>query len=97
MLDEGYGIDTKEFIICSAIDAAGVIVCGRRHGDCMNTLELIPSVQHTDKKEWICGFMTSHKRFLDRKEAHTIAVNMGQIIHKIGLDKNIGLTSEDLW
>ncbi|MCC6818622.1 MAG: hypothetical protein IT245_07015 [Bacteroidia bacterium] len=45
------------------------------------------------------GFLTSENRFVDRKEAYTIAFNANQIIGpNKGIPTNdIGLTSEDLY
>jgi hypothetical protein len=47
----------------------------------------------------IQGFLTSENRFVDRKEAYTIAFNADQIIgpNRGDPENSIGLTSEDLY
>jgi len=87
----------KEFIICSAVDYNDIIVCGRRHGDCNDTirnLAFVFSIPDRDKQ----GFMTSAGRFVSRKEAFKIAKENNQIWHTLhdGLDDK-ELTSEDLF
>lgn len=93
-----------EYIICSAIwfkDGkkhehqpknidTGFVVCGRRHHNCFITKSLLQEFSEA-KKTADQGFLTSKDRFVDRKEAATIAFERGQ-----SKKKNI-LFSEDLY
>ncbi len=70
-----------EFILCSAIDYNGVIICGHRHGDCYDVLEkLIGKLDETKlpsrNKQ---GFLTSKNRYVGREEAWEIAKANNQI------------------
>lgn len=89
----------KEFIICSAIDYKGNIICGRRHNDCNNTLRLLAGLNVTELPEREKqGFITSLGRFIDRKEAFLMAKENNQIYHKMFDDDSTGeLTSEDIF
>ena len=66
----------KETIICAAIKfKGGKIIEGHRHGNCMKTafnkdLPLSP-------KKCTQGFMTSTKRFVNRKEAMIVQKKAG--------------------
>ena len=58
-----------EFVICSAVRASdGKVVYGHRHHDCLRTLHSIPGYEserpHGDDQ----GFVTSHGRYVNRKE-----------------------------
>ena len=103
----------SEFILCAAIHyldgqkhkdqpeniETGLVIAGRRHSDCYTTLM---SLAGDDKKELVDregqGFITSHNRFVGRKEAFQIAKKNNQIWHKLhdDVDENI-LISEDLY
>ena len=93
MDQENFG---KEFIMCSAIHykngaestitniESGVVICGKRHGDCYAILKGILPVdvnisELPDRDDQ--GFLTSHNRYVDRKEAWKIAKENGQILH----------------
>jgi hypothetical protein len=102
--------EQKEFIICAAVLINGkTIVCGRRHGDCYETVKNLKplyvsgpnddiSVEQTGDDRANQGFMTSHGRFVYRPEAFIIAKDNNQIIHKMFDDDKEGiLTSEDLY
>jgi hypothetical protein len=113
-------MELHEFIICAAIwidDGiahedqpnninTGFIVCGRRHGNCYQTItscaaepirNLINSMTTNELRNYQ-GFMTSFDRYVDRKEAFKIAKANNQICHNLfdDIDENI-LTSEDLY
>lgn len=93
----------KEFILCSAIRYNGIIVPARRHSDCYKLLTdllgdniKLPGREHQ-------GFLTSHNRYVDRKEALVLAKKHNQIYHSMhdnddedNEDHNI-LISEDLY
>lgn len=84
------GRSAGEYILCAAIwfqdgkkyhhqpknIEAGLVICGRRHHNCITTRaatsidRLCPNVQ---------GFITNTDRFVDRKEAYQIALKAGQV------------------
>lgn len=98
----------REWIICSAVHiddggeyphqprniATGLVVCGRRHHNCFVTLSLtsISVKQH----KCVQGFLTSTDRFVDRREAMTIARREGQLMTE-DYEGNSLLFSEDLY
>lgn len=80
----------------------GFITCGRRHHNCISTFAQIVGFPYSAEAQKlhsteVQGFLTDMNRFVDRKEALIIAENANQIFHNIKLDKEIGLTSEDLY
>jgi hypothetical protein len=81
-----------ELIVSAAIRVGSVIVSVERpgrHGDCINFLHGL-GVDHRDQ-----GFLTSHGRFVDRREAALIAIDRGQGAPRLICNGN--LFSEDLW
>ncbi|MBK7362668.1 MAG: hypothetical protein IPJ01_10270 [Micavibrio sp.] len=103
-----------EFILCSAIHfqngakstvlniESGVIVCGRRHGDCYEIIKSLLGVDianiPNNKSKDIVGFLTSKNRFVNRSEAFKIAKLNNQITHNMFDKDDEGiLTSEDLY
>lgn len=104
-------INREEYIICSAIhiqDAealihnprnikTGLVITGRRHHNCFETLSKIYPKQ--DKTKIIQGFLTSFNNFVDRKKGFQVARCAGQIKNRLakGWDQESELTSEDLF
>ncbi len=89
-----------EYILCSAVNHNGTIVCGRRHKDCHNIIENLVGINNADCNREQQGFLTSLNRFVDRKEALIIAKTNKQLVHKMfddDTDLNRELTSEDLF
>lgn len=94
----------KPYIICAAIFVddgqihphqpknilTGLVVCGRRHHNCFTTLALT-NVEYK-RNNTIQGFLTSHDRFVDRKEGAEIAFEAGQIKEETNI-----LMSEDIY
>jgi hypothetical protein len=92
-------------------DKIGLVISGHRHGHCMylfNTIieHLRPDLKFvggSDNTEYNKvtghhvhqGFLTSHNRFVDRKEAMIIAKNNEQVVRITGDDET--LFSEDLY
>lgn len=74
-----------EYILCSAIDYYGKIISGFRHKDCYNIIRMInPNITEEELPErYLCGFLTSKNRYVNRKEAWKIALANDQI--KFGL------------
>lgn len=92
----------KERILCAAIKfddgkvyphhkkyGTGLLACGFRHHNC---LMLRP---HEFRGTQVQGFLTSHDRFVDRREAKIIAMNANQI-NSVATD-SINLYSEDIY
>ena len=101
----------EEYILCSAlwykkegqwphqpknIDQ-GFVVCGRRHHNCFQTLNIIDP--KFDRSLIVQGFLTSTDRFIDRKEAFELAKKNGQIKEVEEFENVVGnqLFSEDLY
>lgn len=61
------------YIVCAAIKRGSTIICGPRHGDCLN------QVNNLNPDDWIMGFVDQDNVFMDRKEAWIVAVAAGQI------------------
>jgi len=85
-------MDKQEYITCSAIwykelptmkflptnVDKGLVICGHRHGHCINTLSTMSKLRTVTLApdgvgEHEQGFLTSHNRFVDRKEGGEIA------------------------
>jgi hypothetical protein len=96
-----------EYIICAAIwfkDGkthvhqprnvdTGFVVCGRRHHNCYYIASTCLAENYSETKGTaVQGFLTSHDRFLDRKEA-------GEVAHSVGQTPSLTncLFSEDLY
>ena len=83
---------------------AGFVVCGRRHGNCFTTLEIMGKNYDNVKKDEV-GFVTSDNRFVGRKEAFKIALEANQLLKPelhVNIDNFIDveteiLTSEDIF
>ena len=83
----------EEYIICAAIwyadtkeyphqprnVASGYVICGHRHHNCITTNYILTGESTGDNA--IQGFLTSHNKFVDRKDANTIALNQNQILN----------------
>lgn len=75
----------------------GIVICGHRHPHCtwvMGALTGLRSVTNASDGvgEHIQGFLTSHNRFVNRKEGAEIHVKNGGTLHY-----NDELYSEDLY
>ena len=71
----------------------GVLIAGWSHADILCTLNRMGVMSGFDK--WQQGFITSHKRYVDRREAAIIAIAAEQVEAK-NL-RNMQLYSEDLF
>lgn len=97
----------KEYILCAAIWhkdfssttglpinlKTGLVICGRRHADCIHTYWKFTGLSTDSSAEQ--GFMTSRDRFVNRKEGYEIAESAGQIMDGRGDGRT--LFSEDLY
>jgi hypothetical protein len=77
-------------VVCAAVRnrATGAIVCGVRHGDCLNAVLRYRLDDRADNKTWECGFCDQERTFLSRREAWKVADVAGQIRRPTGLEKN---------
>jgi hypothetical protein len=77
----------------------GIVFCGWRHANCLYSKCSITGLRDAESGDFIQGFLTSKNRFVDRKEAYTIAYRQNQIIgpNKGRETNEIGLTSEDIY
>ena len=77
-------------VVCAAArnKESGYIVCGPRHGDCINSIikHGIGLPSETDK--WECGFVDQENNFMSRQEAWVVADLAGQIRRPFGLEKD---------
>lgn len=91
----------REFIVCSALNFNGNIICGHRHSDCYATLKNVAKIKDEEMpKRENQGFITSLNRYVDRKEAWRIAkendqIQWGKEASENG--KNSQLISENLY
>jgi hypothetical protein len=113
-----FSMDSKEYILCSAIHyndnniykhqpkniTTGIIICGRRHHNCISTLvnlkgkeNIIDIKKHLGRDSQ--GFLTNTDRFVSRLEAAKIAIAAEQLLYPRAFnpDNRIGLISEDVW
>ena len=70
-----------------------VIICGKRHSDCLN--EAYEIGYEWDKEELVQGFLTDDNRFLDRYDAKKEARKCRQLVEDN--DNFRELFSEDIW
>ena len=91
-----------EFIICAAIkhEDTGKVYYGHRHSHCLDAsngeLSWKFNRQEISKVKRIQGFVTNLNRFVDRKEALTIALKNNQVLDENEIRGN-ELYSEDLY
>lgn len=69
-------------IACAAIRRGDVIVCGPRHGWCLN------HAPDRSAGKWECGFLDQHGNFLTRAEAWNVADMAGQIRCPTGYEQD---------
>lgn len=77
-------------IVCAAIrnKDTGVVVCGPRHGNCLNAVIAYGIDKNPNGDTWICGFVDQENNFYTRAEAWKIADERGQINRPTGWEKN---------
>lgn len=90
-------MNNKERILCAAVKYKGQIICGYRHSDCWATITFFdPEATPPNRED--NGFLTSHKRFVDREEGYLIAKDNNQLLMKPKTnDKGEILTSECMY
>jgi hypothetical protein len=79
-------MEKPEHILCAALLYRGMIIAGHRHSDCYKVIENLhkmfvnPEIPLTGLPEREHqGFLTSHNRYVNRKEAWEIAKANDQI------------------
>lgn len=99
-----YYDDKQEYTFKPKNIKTGFVICGRRHHNCIEIFAKMVGFPYSKeanelRQTEIQGFLTNTDRFVDRKEAYSIAFNADQIKGpNKGYSKNsIGLTSEDLY
>lgn len=73
----------QERILCAAVKFRGAVITGYRHSDCYKIIEMILGFPIEDAylpDRSMEGFLSSKKRFVNRKEAWNIAKKAGQIL-----------------
>ena len=77
-------------IVCAAVrnKDTGTIVCGARHGDCLNAEMRYRLDDRPSGEVWECGFIDQDREFLNRVEAWKVADAAGQIRRPTGLERN---------
>ncbi len=105
-------MEMKERVLCAAIwykdmpkanilpknITEGVVVCGHRHGHCIATFVALTEKRSVTPEagQYTQGFLTNTGRFVDRKEALRIAIEVNQIINMSDTN-GTELFSEDLY
>jgi hypothetical protein len=76
-------------VVCSAIchRETGFLICGARHGDCLNSASRYGNGDQTSET-WECGFVDQDGKFMDRREAWTVADAAGQIRRPCGFERH---------
>lgn len=82
--------DIPPIIVCAAIRNrnTGVIICGPRHGNCINTVIETEVDTNPSCDIWVCGFVDQNNNFLTREEAWKIADANGQLRRPTGYERN---------
>jgi len=71
----------------------GIVLCGHRHHNVLNQLSRVSTMG----MRRVHGFLTSQGRFVDRRDAKTLAVAAGQVADARGLLPHDELDSGDLY
>ena len=79
-----------KLVVCAAIlnKVTGIIICGARHGDCLNIIFATNIDTDPSYKDWECGFIDQDNIFMTRKEAWVIADKAGQIRRPTGWERS---------
>ena len=99
-----------EYILCAAIHYkdnrvypaqptnidTGIVALGYRHKNCYDAMTILGyDMQLVNRTHQ--GFLTSHNRYVDRKEAYQIAKNAGQLLMNLDEQEQPELISENLY
>jgi len=91
-------LETMKFLPTNV--SVGTVVCGHRHGHCINTMSTLAKLRTVTFApdgvgEHIQGFLTNTNRFVDRVEGLEIAKRENQLLNPDTVGKI--LFSEDVW
>jgi hypothetical protein len=77
-------------IVCAAVrnKDTGEIVCGARHGNCLNAVIRYGIDGKPSGEIWECGFIDQRNEFLSREDAWKVADAAGQIRRPYGFEKD---------
>lgn len=88
----------QRLVVCAAIRGTpgsarpGVVVCGARHGDCLNAAGQYgiknAGLNPDGTRPWECGFVDQHNEFMTRAEAWKVADAAGQIRRPKGFERH---------
>lgn len=79
-----------QVIVSAAIrnKGTGVVICGARHGNCLNDIVSLGIDERPAGGAWECGFIDQDQKFLTREEAWKVADAAGQIRRPTGYEQN---------
>ena len=82
--------NAPKVIACAAIKniKTGLIICGVRHGDCLNFAVKTGIDDCPSSETWECGFCDQDRNFLNRIEAWKVADAAGQIRRPTGFERD---------
>ena len=77
-------------MVCAAIRhrVTGEVVCGPRHGHCLNTAARYGISPEYTGTTWECGFVDRDNKFMTRAEAWKVADAAGQIRRPRGFERD---------
>ena len=77
-------------IVCAAIQhkETGLVICGVRHGNCLNSVTKYGIDYIPNGNMWECGFVDQDNVFLTRAEAWKVADAAGQIRRPTGYERD---------
>lgn len=83
-----------KLIVCAAIrnKETKLIICGARHGNCLNLAAELKAGKTLCSETWELGFIDQDNNFLTRSEAWKIADKAGQIRRPTGFEQNYSQT-----
>ena len=75
----------KRLVVCAALKIGDIVICGPRHGDCLNTA--VQTLAIAPKGVQQLGFVDQDNKFMTREEAWIVADAAGQIRRPTGLER----------
>jgi hypothetical protein len=80
----------QRLVVCAAIrhKDSGIIICGPRHGNCLNACIQLEVDLNPSGETWQCGFVDQRGKFMSREEAWEVADAAGQIRRPHGYERD---------
>ena len=75
-------------VVCAAIRNGDTVVCGPRHGDCIDNAIGYGIYPSDDESKWECGFVDQEQVFMTREEAWDVADAAGLIRCPTGWERD---------